>query len=964
MIRQAAHGSDASEIAAEKQVPDADHRGERPIEGVCSSRSLNKPARVLERGVYRGPHLYSHTPMIRIQLDLGVLEAWPSHRVPGFNDGLLELLPGLRQHGCCYREPGGFLRRLEDGTWLGHVAEHVALELQSLAGSPVTRGKTRSVRGRPGVYNVMYAYREEAVGLLAGRLALQLVDALLPSDLQGIGGLDRIHADAEEPALQQPFDLGTALRLLKRLHRRTALGPTTRSLVQEAERRGIPVMRLDDQSLVQLGTGRYSKRIRASITSLTSQVATDAAGDKDLAKALLDAAGLPVPKGAVVRSAEAAIAEAERIGYPVVTKPLDGNHGRGVSIGLTGAEEVRCGFDEAARHSRRVIVEQHFQGRDHRVLVVDGEVVAVAERVPAHVIGDGSSSIHDLIEAVNQDPRRGEGHETVMTRITVDDHVRGLLAKAGLTLDSVPAAGETVTLRDTANLSTGGTAVDRTDEIHPENATIAVRAARAIGLDVAGIDFIAPDITRSVHETGGGIVEVNAAPGFRMHLQPSKGRPRNVARPVIEMLFPRGASTRIPVIAVTGTNGKSTTARMIGRVLRSQGLSVGLTSTTGIYLNEERILEADASGPWSARLVLREPTVDIAVLETARGGILREGLAFTDCDIGVVTNVQPDHLGLKGIDTLEDLAWVKSIVVETVHRDGTSVLNADDPVTARMERRAGGRVCYFSLRGGSEMPQFLRRHVEQGGLAVVREANLHGGEIVIHHDGEAIHLMRAAEIPATLDGLAEFNVQNALAAASVCYAHGLAPAAIRAGLSTFTTSFEHSPGRLNVFDGHGFRVILDYAHNPAGLKALGDLILKMRPRHRRVIGMINIPGDRRDEDMREMGALATRYFDQIIFREDPARRGRRPGEIVALLFEGARAAGFPEERIRRILEEDQAAHVCLDAAEPGDLVVLTPTDVEAMWRQVLNYRGSTSRSRFEMDVKRSDARVGLWRKAG
>lgn len=894
--------------------------------------------RVIEKGVYRGPHLYSLTPMIRIQLDLGALEEWPTDRLPGFADRLLALLPGLGQHGCCYHEPGGFVRRLQDGTWLGHVTEHVALELQCLAGSPVTRGKTRSVKGQPGVYNVMFAYQEDVVGLLAGRLALQLVDSLLPEEFQGVQHLDRVYDDPDAPALDGAFDLTAALAMLERLVRRTALGPTTRALVEEAERRGIPTMRLDDRSLIQLGYGKHQQRLRASISGRTPLIAVEAAGDKDLTKTLLAGAGVPVPRGAVVRSAAEAVREAERLGYPLVTKPLDGNHGRGVSIGLTSPEQVAWGYEQAAQHGRRVVVEQQLQGADHRILVVGGKMVAVAKRVPAHVVGDGQHSIAELVEMVNQDPRRGDGHEKVMTKIRIDAHVVELLARAGLTPDSVPTAGETVYLRATANLSTGGTAVDCTDDIHPENVAIAQRAALTIGLDIAGIDFIAPDIRRSVRETGGGVIEVNAAPGFRMHLEPSEGKPRDVAGPVIDMLFPRGRPSRIPILAVTGTNGKSTTARMLKHVLRHTGLTVGLTTTSGVYVNDERVFEGDATGPRSARMVLRDPTVDVAVLETARGGTLREGLGFDRCDVGAVLNVQPDHLGLKGIETVEDLAWVKSLVVETVHRRGTSVLNADDPLTVKMARRAGGEIAWFSLRGGADMPDFLKRHIAEGGLAIVREPEPDGGAIVCYDRNRRDHVMQAAEIPATLDGMAEFVIANALAAITMAVAHGIRVPEVRAALATFRSSFEHNPGRLNIHDAHGFRVIMDYAHNPTGLRALSDVIRRLRPRYRRTLGLISIPGDRRDDDIREMGAIAGQVFDQLYFREDPSTRGRPRGEIMRLLTEGALSAGVVPEAIHGIVHERDATEACLRAARPGDLIVLTPTEVEETWQQVLTFK--------------------------
>lgn len=886
--------------------------------------------RVLERSVYRGPHLFSAQPMIRWQVDLGVLEDWPSARLPGFNDHLLALLPGLGRHGCSYGEPGGLVRRLRDGTWLGHVIEHVALEFQSLAGHAVSRGKTRSVRGRPGVYNVLYAYRYEEVGLAAGAAAIRLVTALLPRDLAQVEGLALLGA----PGLGDPRDVGAVVSALKALVRKSALGPTTQALVDAARRRGIPVLRLNDQSLIQLGHGKRQRRIRASVTGSTSLIGAELAGDKNAAKSLLAEAGLPVPRGVTVRTAEEAAREAGRLRYPVVIKPLDANHGRGVTTGVGDGAAARAAFDLAARYSRRVIVERELPGHDHRVLVVGGRMVAAAERLSARVIGDGMHSVAQLIDLVNADPRRGVGHENVLTRIVPDAAMLARLARARRSLAYVPEFQEAVVLRDTANLSTGGTAVDRTDAIHPENIALAEQAAGVIGLDVAGIDLLTPDITRPVRETGGGIVEVNAAPGFRMHLQPSEGRPRDVAAPVIDMLFPRGARSRIPIFAITGTNGKSTTARMVSRILCEAGLTVGLTTTSGVYVGPHLLVAGDASGPRSARMILRNPNVDVAVLETARGGILREGLGFERCGVGAVLNVTGDHLGLKGINTLDDLAAVKSVVVRSVARRGHSVLNADDPMTVRIARHARGRIVWFS---GSGLTPRLNEHVEAGGMAVVREADDGAGSVVIYRGRERTHVLRADAIPATLGGSAEFNVQNALAAAAMCAAHGIAIGAIRAGLAAFTTSFEDSPGRLNVHDGHGFRVIVDYAHNPAAITALGKLIDTMRPSCGRVYGMVSIPGDRRDDDLIEMGRLAACIFDEIMFREAPDGRGRAAGSINALMSQGAISAGIAPECIHCLLNEEVATDACLKAAAPGDLVVLMPTDVDGIWNRVLDF---------------------------
>jgi cyanophycin synthetase len=893
--------------------------------------------RVLETALYRGPHLYASRPMVRIQLDLGALEAWPSDRIPGFVDHLLARLPGLERHGCSYQSPGGLVMRLREGTWLGHVIEHVALELQSLAGAEVTRGKTRSVRGRPGVYNILYVYEGEALGRAAGRAAIELVNSLLPRDLQGVQGLDRVAPSLT--GLAQPlFDLPIAIKALKDAAKAETLGPTTRSIVNEARRRGIPVQRLDEHSLVQLGWGARRKLIRASITGDTSHIAVETAGNKALTKSMLSAVGVPVPRGAVVRTTAEAIAEAERIKGPVVLKPLDGNHGRGVSLGLATPDQVRWGFEQAIKHGRRVIVEEQYVGRDYRILVVGGQVVAVAERVPARVVGDGRSSVAQLIETVNQDPRRGVGHEQVMTRIVVDDQVHEMLSRVGLTIDAVPNEGAVVTLRATANLSTGGTAIDRTDVIHPDNASIARRAALTVGLDVAGIDFIAPDITRSVRETGGGIVEVNAAPGFRMHLEPSEGPSRDVAKAVVANLFPPHARSRIPIVAVTGTNGKSTVVRMVAKISRQMGKTVGLTNTTGVYINDEKILDADASGPKSARMVLRDPTVDVAVLETARGGMLREGLAFDRCDVGIVLNVTADHLGLKGVDTLEDLAAVKSIVTEAVSRRGVSVLNGDDPLTLRMARHAGGRIGYFTLEGGPEMSPFLQKHIAEGGLVVARERSMRGGDLVIHDRGARTFVVHGDEIPATLGGMAEFNIANALAAITAGHALGATTQTIAEALKAFTSSHTENPGRFNVHDAHGFRVIVDYAHNPGAMRAIGDLVERLRPGAERVIGVVSIPGDRRDEDILEMGAIAAGLFDELIFRELPDGRGRANGSVVSLLSQGALDAGFPPERVHRILSETKSVDAALRMARPGDLVLLFPTSVDAVWNQVTAFK--------------------------
>jgi len=828
------------------------------------------PMRVIERSVYRGPHVYSATPMVRMQIDLGSLEEYPTNTLNDFGARLTALLPGLAGHGCSLRRPGGFLVRLQEGTWLGHVIEHVALELQRMTGAATTRGKTRSVKGRPGTYNVMFEYGSEAVGLLAGRIAIELVDSLLDPPLAGAQNLDRI---VPRP-LQGPFDLEAMLQALRGVAARNQLGPSTQAIVNEAQRRGIPWVRVDEHSLVRLGTGRWQKRIRASITGNCSHLAVETAGDKQLTKNLLDAAGVPVPRGEVVFSKPDAVAAARRVGFPVVVKPLDGNHGRGVSTNLVCADEVERAFERASAHRRAILVEKHFVGRDYRALVVGGEVAAIAERKPACVTGNGRDTVASLIQQVNADPRRGQGHERVLTRIRMDETTQAVLARRGMTLESVPGDGLEVVLADTANLSTGGTAIDRTVEAHADNMAAARRAAQVVGLDVAGVDFVLPHIAVSWRETGGGVVEVNASPGLRMHLEPSEGTPRPVARPIVENLFPANAPFRVPVAAVTGSNGKSTTVRMMAHILRTAGKRVGFTSTSGVYVDNELVWKGDASGPQSARRLLADPTIDCAILEAARGGILREGLAVDALDVGAVLNITADHLGIKGIDTLDDLAAVKAVVSESVRRGGMSVLNADDPRTLAMTRHAGGSVCFFSM--SAARTGIVGEHIARGGRAVLREKIGGMDQIVLHEGGSSVPIIPVEGIPASLGGALSFNVQNALAAACSCLGLGLGPDAIGHALGSFTSSFEQNPGRFNIHDDHGFRVILDYAHNPAALAALFKAVRIIRPPESRLLATISIPGDRRDDDIREMGRLAGRNSMSSCSASCPTRGVDRP----------------------------------------------------------------------------------------
>ncbi|MCB0921139.1 MAG: cyanophycin synthetase [Actinobacteria bacterium] len=877
---------------------------------------------ILRTRVYRGPNVWSYDQCVHLLVDLGPLEEWPSDRIPGFVDRLMAVLPGVGDHSCSRGKRGGFLERLQEGTWLGHVAEHVALQLQAEAGHEVRRGKTRSA-DKPGQYNVIYGYLDERVAVAAGRLAVRLVNHLV------------------EPDPEFDFDAEFERFLLDA--ERYAFGPSTQALVDEAASRDIPYIRLNSGSLVQFGQGVHQRRIRATMTSQTGALATDIASDKELTARLLGAAGLPVPQSQSCRTPEQAVRLAERIGFPVVLKPADGNHGRGVQLDLRTPEAVEQAFPAAKEQARngRVIVETYYTGKDYRVLVVGGHMVAVAERVPAHVIGDGEHTITELVDIVNADPRRGVGHEKVLTRIRVNAAAEELVAAQGYAMDDVPPLGAEVKLAATGNMSTGGISIDRTYDAHPDNIEIAEEAARVVGLDVAGIDFICPDIAETVRETGGGICEVNAAPGFRMHTHPTVGEPQFVAKAVIDGLFPAGSPARVPIVAVTGTNGKTTTARMIAAIFKGMGRKVGMTSTDGITIDQRLIIQADASGPKSARMVLQNPRVDFAVLEVARGGILREGLGYDRNDVAVVTNVAPDHLGLGGINTLDQLADVKAVVVEAVPRDGFAVLNADDPLVAQMRRRCRGEVIWVSLGGpGSQGRELAEAACRRGGTAVLLDSDERGEYIFLRQGRRSMRLTYCDRLPATYGGKARFNVMNAMAAAGAAFAQGAHLHDIRAGLTGFLPTWDSAPGRLNHIDVNGVHGFVDYAHNAAGLRALGEFLLSYldgltKSSHdiarRRCIGVVGTAGDRRDEDIIDLGRTAAEFFDVIIIREDKKRRGREVGEVAGLIAEGV--SQQPNGRTRQtvtILDEVEAARHALSLANPGDVLAVMGDDMQAL----------------------------------
>lgn len=871
--------------------------------------------RLLKTNVYVGPNIYSKQPLIRLTIDVG---RFNGHSGSEYQEKLfkplLKLAPSL---GHEHDENG---RSLIEGFQRAKVLDfalltaHLALALQHMAEPGALTALSRETK-ESGIFHALFGYVSPDVGVRAGGLARRIVLELV------------------DPDPEQPFDCEFEVADFLSEAGARKLGPSATALVRAAELRGIPWMRLNNASLIQLGQGRRQRRIEAALTSQTSHIAVDIAKDKELCQRLLHDLGLPVPKQVMVRDARGAVRAAHEIGFPVVVKPVDGNHGRGVSINLESDDAVREGYDRAREHSRGVVVESMIEGADHRLLVVGGKLVAAAKRVPAHVVGDGKRTITELVAAVNADPKRGVGHENVLTRIEIDGQSEALLALHGYDANSVPPQGEMVLLKRTANLSTGGSAIDVTDFVHPENRIMAERAINAVGLDVGGIDFLTTDIAKSYRETGGAICEINAGPGIRMHIAPSEGSSRDVAGAIIEMLFPPGTPGQIPIAALSGTNGKTTTARMLAHILKMAGRVVGQTSTDAVSIDGEVTVRGDMTGPTAASIVLRDPSVDVAVLETARGGIVRAGLGFRQCDVGAVLNVTADHLGLGGIETLDELARVKRLIVE-VARD-TAVLSADNLYTLAMaEHTPAKHIFYVSTNASNAI---VREHIKLGKRAILLEQRANGDQIILYDKSHETPLVWTHLIPATVEGKALHNVENAMFAAAMAYSLGLSLDQIRSGLRTFQNSYYQSPGRMNIFDEHGFRVILDYGHNEAAIQQMVAFVDRLKPIGRRIV-CLTVPGDRRDEDVRAVARVVAGHFDHYICHRDDDLRGRRPDEIPTLLAAELAAAGVPAKSIEVIPEEISSIDRALQSARTNDVVLMFCGGIARAWKRIVYFR--------------------------
>lgn len=873
--------------------------------------------KIVNINVMRGPNYWSirRHKLVVMVLDLEELEELPTNKIKGFRERLEKMFPTMIEHRCSIGTTGGFFQRVDEGTWMGHVIEHIALEIQSLAGMNVGFGRTRDY-GEKGVYNVVFDYLEEKVGVFAAKAAVKIAQSLI----------DNVE-----------YDLEADIQEMRELREKERLGPSTASIIDEAVSRGIPWIRLNKYSLCQLGYGANQKRIQATVTSQTSSIGVELACDKEDTKFLLEQAEIPVPKGDIIRSEEGLEDAIKRIGYPLVIKPINGNHGRGITANINDKESALIAFQAAKNVSRSVIVERYITGEDYRLLVINYKFVAAAKRTAARVIGNGKSTIQQLIDEVNKDPKRGFGHEKVLTYIKVDEMTQTILSNKNYTTETVLEDGEILNLKDTANLSTGGTSEDVTDIVHPYNIFMAERISKIIGLDICGIDIMTSSISEPLPDTKGAVLEVNAAPGFRMHLDPAYGLPRNIAAPVIDMLFPHGTNATIPIVSVTGTNGKTTTTRLIAHLFKIKGYKVGYTTTDGIYIQNRLLVKGDCTGPQSAEFVLRDPTVNFAVLETARGGLLRAGLGFSHCDIGVVTNVAEDHLGLKGIHTIEQLAKVKAVIPESVTQNGYAILNADDEIVYNMRTNLKCNVALFSM---NENNTRIKKHAKRGGISAIYE----NGFITICKGEWKLRVTKAVNVPLTMGGKATFMIQNILPAVISAFVQNIKIEDISVGLESFIPSPSQTPGRLNYFEFKNFNLLLDYAHNPAGLRALQKLVERMDGKPK--VGIIAGIGDRRREDNVEIGKVAAEMFDEIIIRQDKNLRGKTEAELIGLLEEGVNSV-TPKKKMLVIPSEKDAINYAIQNAKKGSLIVLCSDVVPDALELVMKFKEEEAKNLYK-----------------
>ena len=872
--------------------------------------------KIVDIKTMKGPNYWSvrrHNLTVMV-LDLEEMEQFPTNKIDGFGERLEAMFPSMYSHRCSVGCEGGFFQRVKQGTWMGHVIEHIALEIQTLAGMDCGFGRTRGY-GEEGVYFVVFNHMEGKVGEYAAKASFRIAEALIAN---------------------KEYDLDEDIMNMKEIRQNEGLGPSTSSIIKEAEARGIPWIRLNKYSLCQLGYGANQKRIQATVTSETSNIGVEIACDKEETKDLLEQAEVPIPKGDIIRTERGLKEAVDYVGFPLVIKPVNGNHGRGITTNINSFDEALIGFKEAKEVSRLVIVEKYITGEDHRLLVINNKLVAAAKRTPAHVIGDGKSTIQELVDEVNKDERRGYGHEKVLTEIDINSLTLEILKEMDMTTESVPKKGEMVKLKSTANLSTGGTAEDITELIHPYNVFMAERISKIIGLDICGIDIMAEDLTKPLNKSGGAVLEVNAGPGFRMHLQPTSGLPRNVGGHVVDMLFPPGSNSRIPIIAVTGTNGKTTTTRLIAHIAKMKGKKVGYTTSDGVYIQNRLLMSGDCTGPKSAEFVLKDPTVNFAVLECARGGLLRAGLGFKKCDIGVVTNVAGDHLGLKGIHTIDQLAKVKGVIPETVHKDGYSVLNADDDRVYAMRNNIESQFALFSM---DEQNPRIKRHSSRGGISAVYE----NGYITIYRGEWKMRVAQAVNVPLTKGGKASFMIQNVLAGVLSCYLHGFSIEDIKVAIETFIPSPSQTPGRLNMFNFNKFDVLLDYAHNPAGLRALHKYVEKLDGHPK--IGIVAGVGDRRKQDNFELGQISAEMFDEIIIRTDRNLRGKDEQELIDEIKAGILDVS-PKIPLRIIKKENQAIQHAVENAKEGSLIVVSSDVVPDALNMVMNLKEKETKSLY------------------